>query len=131
MISRTELRRIAKARLADSQVLFRRRRYDGALYLCGYAVEVALKARICRTLKWAGYPESGGEFRDLLSFKVHNLDTLLRLSGLEPKIKTNYMPDWSIVAVWMPEVRYRLIGSTSQSDARDMIDATESLLRVL
>lgn len=52
MIPRLELRRLAYARLADSRALYAAGRYDAALYLCGYAVELALKARICRTLRW-------------------------------------------------------------------------------
>ena len=46
-----ELRKIAKARLKDAEALLAAHRYDGAIYLCGYAVELALKARICQTLK--------------------------------------------------------------------------------
>jgi len=34
---------------------------DGATYLCGYAVEVALKFRICLTLNWPEFPSTGGE----------------------------------------------------------------------
>jgi hypothetical protein len=33
-------------------------RFDGAFYLSGYAVELALKARICRTLKWRATPST-------------------------------------------------------------------------
>ena len=50
MISRTELRRIARARLRDAEVLFGAGRYDGAIYVCGYAIELTLKARICRVM---------------------------------------------------------------------------------
>ncbi len=56
MITRTELRNLAKARLKESKTLFNAKQYDTATYLCGYAVELALKARICRTLKyWINY----------------------------------------------------------------------------
>lgn len=56
MISTKDLKAIARARLRDAHLLLRAKRFDGAFYLCGYAVELALKARICRTLKWAGFP---------------------------------------------------------------------------
>ena len=52
MISAIDLRSIARARLRDAQILLQAKRFDGAFYLCGHAVEVALKARICRTLEW-------------------------------------------------------------------------------
>jgi len=45
-----ELDKLAQARLDDAQALLAANRYDGATYLCGYAVEMALKARTCRVL---------------------------------------------------------------------------------
>jgi hypothetical protein len=97
MISKSELRSIAKARLRDAQVLLRARRFDGAFYLGGYAVEIALKARICRTLKWQGFPDVNAEFQGLQSLKTHDLEILLRLSGAEPKIKAKFLAEWSAV----------------------------------
>ena len=35
--ARSDLSKIARARLRDAEVLYRSRRYDGAIYLCGYA----------------------------------------------------------------------------------------------
>jgi hypothetical protein len=40
-----ELDKLAKARLDDARALLAANRFDGATYLCGYAVELALKAR--------------------------------------------------------------------------------------
>jgi len=57
MISTRDLRAIARARLRDAQVLLTGKRFDGAFYLAGYAVELALKARVCRTLKWPDFPK--------------------------------------------------------------------------
>lgn len=64
MISVDDLRAIAKARLEDAAVLAGKQRLDGARYLCGYAVELTLKARICATLNWSGFPETRSEFED-------------------------------------------------------------------
>ena len=89
MLTRTQLRKIARARIQDSRVLLRGRRYDGAVYLCGYAVELALKARICTVLHWQGFPSTRKEFEGLSSFKVHELEILLRLTGREEKIKAS------------------------------------------
>src|SRR5712691_5133895 len=68
MISVAELDNIARARIEDAKVLLTAGRYDGATYLCGYAVEVALKARICRTLNWTEFPSTGSEFQAYRSF---------------------------------------------------------------
>jgi hypothetical protein len=131
MISRSELRRLARARLRDSEVLFNQGRYDGAVYLCGYTVELALKARMCQTLKWSGFPSTRKEFEPYQSLRTHNLDTLLSLSGVEAKIKTRFLTLWSAVATWEPEVRYRAIGTATKSDALNMIEAARVLLKVL
>jgi len=131
MVPRTDLKRIARGRLKDANVLRQAGRDDGAIYLCGYAVEIALKARICYTLKWPGFPSTRKEFEGYQSFRTHDLDILLRLSGAESKIKTHYFAEWSIVATWDPEVRYRSIGSASPQDAADMIKSTETILRAL
>lgn len=131
MIKAKELKEIVKARLRDAEALYRNNRYDGAVYLCGYSIEVALKARICRTLKWDGFPSTKKEFQDYQSFKTHSLDVLLSLCGLELKIKTDYMTEWSDIVSWDPEVRYKPIGSASRSDAFNMIESAKVLLKVL
>lgn len=103
MLAKAELRKIAQARLRDAEILFSAKRYDGAVYLCGYAVEITLKERICKTLRWDGFPSTGREFQNFQSFKTHSLDVLLSLSGVEGNIKTNFLTEWSAVTDWDPE----------------------------
>jgi len=131
MIARTSLRHIAWARLKDAEVLFNNRRTDGAIYLCGYAIELALKSRICKSLKWKEFPDTKKEFEGFESLRTHNLDVLLAFSGIEPKIKNNYMVEWSQVTGWNPELRYKPVGSAKRSDTRDMISSARTLLRAL
>jgi hypothetical protein len=106
-------------------------RFDGAVYVCGYAIEVALKARICRTLNWPEFPSTGGEFHAYRSFQVHDLDVLLRLSGQEARIRQNHFGLWSVVAAWTAESRYNAIGTTQQRDAEAIIQAIDALLALL
>lgn len=131
MIKRSELRKIAEARLKDAEILLRSRRYDGAIYICGYAVEISLKERICRTLKWEGYPSTNKEFENYKSLKTHNLDVLLQFSGVEKKVKKKFFVDWSNVSEWNPEARYKSIGSASKNDAKNMFDSTKELMNIL
>jgi hypothetical protein len=131
MLSRRELKQIARARLKDAEVLFGAKRYDGASYLCGYAVEIALKAKVCATLKWKGFPSTKREFDSYQSFKTHSLDVLLTLSGVEEKIKKRYLTDWSVVAEWDPEARYKPVGKVSEGDSRLMIESTKALMAAL
>jgi HEPN domain-containing protein len=126
-----ELRRIARARLKDAELLARGRRFDGSVYLCGYAVEIGLKARICRTLKWSGFPSSPSDFQGLTSFRTHNLDVLLHLSGREETIKKRHMSAWSTFAMWDPEARYLPIGSRSETEATAMLRSAQEVLSAL
>ncbi len=131
MLTIAELQGIARARLEDAQVLFQSGRHDGAVYLCGYAVEMALKARICETLHWQGYPSTNSEFQHYQSFRTHYLGVLLHLSGLEQEVMTGSLAEWSVVANWHPEIRYTPVGSVSEEVARYMIEASDLFLSSL
>jgi hypothetical protein len=130
MIRVAELDSIARARIEDARTLLAAGRFDGATYLCGYGVEVALKARICRILNWAEFPRTGGEFQAYRSFQTHDLDVRLRLSGQDERIRFGHFRLWSTVAIWKAESRYN-VGSTQEADATAMIQAAEELLAVL
>ena len=131
MIPIADLKAIARARLRDSKVLLKGKRLDGAVYLCGYAVEIALKARICRTLKWSEFPGTTAEFKGLQSVKTHDLEVLLKLSGVEGRIKTKHMAEWSVVLNWDPEKRYQTTGTFTDQQARDVVAAATKLLKVI
>ena len=131
MIAPNILRSISRARLLDAKVLLKAKRYDGAVYLCGYAVELVLKARICQTLRWAGFPDTQQEFKGFGSVKTHDLEILLRFSGIEPRIKKDYMAPWSVVLDWDPEKRYQRTGQATQQEAIDMISSATRLLRAI
>jgi hypothetical protein len=126
MISTKELRAIARARFRDADVLLRAKRFDGAWYLCGYAVELALKARICRTLKWPGFPGSRHEFEGLQLVKAHDLDILLQFSGIADRVKTKHMAEWSVVRLWNPEKRYQANRLATEQEAGNMVKCVDS-----
>src|SRR5438552_16621215 len=131
MTATKDLRTIARARMHDARVLLQSKRFDGAFYLCGYSVELALKARISQTLKWSGFPETANEFRNLQSLKTHNLEVLLRLSGVEGGVKSKYLAEWSVVLDWNPEKRYQPIGQSTLQQAADMVTCAKRLLDIL
>ena len=131
MISLAELDRIARARLDDAKALLAANRLDAAIYICGYAVEVGLKARICRALSWPTFPSTGTEFYAYRSFQVHELDVLLRLSGQEARVKATHFDQWNIAAEWRSRFRYNIVGTTQRHRAIAMIHAAEELLEIL
>ncbi len=118
-----ELRKLAQARLDDAKVLFGAQRYDAAAYMCGYAVELALKACICRRLRLRDYPDA--ELKG--AFKTHDFDDLALLAGLKETIDLGKNPtlfsNWSTAADWKPEWRYRSPGSTNNIDVENMLKA--------
>jgi HEPN domain-containing protein len=128
MPTRNELKQLAKTRLKEAKFLFDTGFYDGACYLAGYVVELALKARICKILDLAEYPQSGEISR---AYKTHRYGDLLMLSGLERKfsdaIGTNssLLANWTLLTKWTEELRYLPIGSSSKKDAKDIINALE------
>ena len=127
MLNSLDLRKIAKARLKDAEILYDSQQYDGATYLCGYAVEMALKASICKVLHWDEYTLGKGYG----TFKTHDLDILLHLSGKETRIKKEYFSAWSHVTTWEPEMRYKPVGSATKEDTEFMIESSKRLLSVL
>ena len=82
MPTRRDLQKLAKLRLREAEHLERKGLYDGCVYLCGYVVEFALKARICRVLGLSSYPDEKEVGR---VFKTHNFDVLKLLAGLEER----------------------------------------------
>jgi hypothetical protein len=131
LISIEQLRAISKARLQDAIVLLENDRVDGAAYICGYAVELALKARNCITLNWDGFPQTRSEFENYSSFKTHKLDVLLMLSGWEKRIKAEQIQQWSRVAPWDPEARYKAVGHFERNNVEVMLASVKVLLEVL
>lgn len=124
-----KLRRMANGKLADARALFSQRRFSGAHYNCGYAVEFALKATICQNLKWKSY-QTGKGFE---TFKTHNLEILLQLTGRNGRVKargSQNLAAWSAIGKWNPEDRYHP-AKIKKNDAALMIKGAQKLLKIL
>jgi hypothetical protein len=132
MITISALSGTAREYLRAAKMLRTRRSYDASVYLCGYAVEIALEARICRMLKWTtGFPETNSEFQDKGNLKTHDFQALLNFTGLQERIQREHVSDWSVVCRWRPEQRYNPIGTKGPAEANEIITATQRMLRVL
>lgn len=127
MLKKSDIQLIAQARLKDAEVLFEAQRYEGAVYLCGYAVELGLKYKICKTLNWDDFPLTRAEFQNYSTFKIHKLDVLLHLSGAEENIKSKFLAEWSAVSEWKPENRYQPIGNIKEEEARLMLESATTI----
>jgi len=128
MPSKLELRKLARSRLDEAKVLAAAGHYDGAIYLAGYVVELALKARICRILDMNEYPDTGDFGK---AFKTHKYDDLLRLAGLQAKFDAakaanpDLLTNWSLVTNWSEQLRYQPAGTSPATGAQEVIAALE------
>ena len=103
MISRNTLKNLSIAKLEDAKILSDNGRNDSSIYIVGYAVELALKYKICKIFRFDdGFPENKSEFntyitepQDVLVNEIktikdirnHDLQKLLYYSGQEFSIK--------------------------------------------
>jgi hypothetical protein len=133
MLTLGDMRELARARVSEAVLLIRSGHYDTAFYLCGYAVEVSLKARVCRTLQWAGFPAEPKEWeRHHAYLKVHDLKLLAKWSGYELQLNLPAnRPNWAEVTQWNPEARYRPAGTLTRPESIRMLRATRSLTELL
>jgi len=122
MATREELKELAQLRLREAEALFVAGLYDGCVYLCGYVVELALKACICTTLAIPEYP-------DKRLFLTHDFDELKLLAGLQIQISMAnpaLLQSWSVATQWKPEQRYQPAGTYGQRQAEGVLEAIKA-----
>jgi hypothetical protein len=112
--------------------------YDGAFYLAGYSVELALKAKVCERIcvpnlfddanKEVNSIEGISDIRKVL--KTHNLVVLLILSGLkdtfEEDAKANDKLMQSIILLfnkWNESARYNTVGFTKKENITRILNS--------
>ena len=120
---REDLQTLADMRAEDARILLDAGRYAGAYYLCGYAVECALKARIASQTQRHEFPELD---RVRQSY-THRLPQLVQLGSLEGALNRQrrrsgiFDSNWIKLERWNEQARYNH-GITEQ-DARELYDA--------
>jgi hypothetical protein len=141
MIDKKILRTLIGQKLKDADVLLANKRYSSAVYLSGYALEIALKLKICKLFTFInGFPENKAEFTyyqnsvksqpllagaitQIREIKHHELGKLLFYSGAEYNIKLTLLREWNLVVNWTPEMRYRITKILKK-------DATENIVAI-
>ncbi len=107
-MNRKELQRLARERLRDARTLLLGRRWTGAYYLAGYAVECALKACIAKLMKPEEFPDKG--FAE--KCWTHDLERLVPLAGLKDLrvaaclADTKLAENWETAKDWKETLRY-------------------------
>jgi HEPN domain-containing protein len=106
-MDRSDFQNLAAEHIADAKALLAAKRWGGAYYLAGYAVECGLKACVLVRLS----AEVGLVFEDRrFSEKcwTHNLEQLLSLAGLMEMLVVDpeLFARWDIVKDWNEASRY-------------------------
>jgi hypothetical protein len=121
---------IADTKLADAQLLFNNACYENALYLGGYCIELYLKAKICLLLDEPNFFSEGYTDKEVArSFKIHRLEHLLILAGLNAKMRvekgsnSTIFKNWSLMSIWSEKLRYETISTQTQQDVKFFLDA--------
>lgn len=115
-MNRKTFRQVALLRLKEAKVLLDNDCPQGAYYLCGYAVECALKACLARKGK---------------SHWTHDLKHLLDEVGGPLVSKMENHPKWATVVSWSEDKDKRYsIGATEQL-SRDLYRAVDGVLKCI
>lgn len=125
MKNQSEIEALAYSKLADAEYLLADNRFDSAYYLAGYAIELLLKARVCKTLRIPDFFDFDNAERKKLKnenvitkpYKVHDYEQLFILSGIYTEYRNELLNNetfsntWWIVSQWNENSRY-LTGMT-------------------
>jgi HEPN domain-containing protein len=130
MATRRQLQDLALLRLQEAEALFAAGFYDGCAYLCGYVVELALKARICALLGVDEYPDNSLNDRLRRAFRTHDLNELKLLAGMQEEITPKNQPinqelysNWSVATRWTTARRYEPKATYDGPSAQAMLEA--------
>jgi HEPN domain-containing protein len=115
IVTRAEFQELAEQRLAEAKALLDQGQWDGAYYLAGYAVELALKACIIKILLATdAFPDK--EFSK--NCYTHAVEKLVVLAKLDGALKTaayadpDLLTNWALARDWSEEKRYHRIDKT-------------------
>ena len=123
-MDRKDFRKLARLRFREAKNLLENGHYEGAYYLCGYAVECALKACIAKQTRKHEFPDKN----KVSSSHTHNLGVLVKLAGLESERNTkadadeSFTRNWSLVIAGMKAVDTAF---QPEKEARDLCKPDE------
>ena len=147
MRTEVEIINLSDKKLTVAEFLVANGFYDDAYYLGGYAFELRLKAKICKTLvipdffdfensKSRKLPVAKTKRADkdnlYKPFKVHDYEQLLILSGLytefSNKITTDLVfgADWSVISKWDKSLRYST--GTNKPDVDSFLQSIKNMI---
>jgi hypothetical protein len=119
-MNRNDFQQLADVRIDEAAVLLAQRKYDGAYYLAGYAVECGLTACIAKLSNQFDFPPKPKSINDYYS---HDIDKLVTTAALTNQRYADAAADsvlkanWEFVKDWNEESRYQ---RKSQNEAQQL-----------
>lgn len=150
MKTEAEIVSLANNKLKVAEFLLQNGFLDDAYYIGGYAFELLLKAKICKTLVIPDFFDFDNSKNRKLPigkarriereslykpFKVHDYEQLLILSGLYSefvnKIENDltFSADWSVVSRWDESLRYST--GSNHKDVETFIESIKNMMQWL
>jgi HEPN domain-containing protein len=127
-MNRSDLQKLANARIREAKILFAAGEYSGAYCLAGYAVECALKACIAKATQLHDFPDKD---RVNKSYS-HDLSGLIKIAEIYDDLKLDMRSDpaleedWIVVKDWSEQSRYEMCDA---KQAGELLDAIERDLK--
>jgi len=122
-MNRNDFQQLAEIRIDEAAALLAAKKWDGAYYLAGYAVECALKACIAKLTREHDFPP---ERTFVESWYTHAVSKLVESANLAILLKTDMKADvafaanWGVVSQWKEISRY---GRKTQPEAEMLYNA--------
>jgi hypothetical protein len=109
---------LTELRIEEAEVLLKAKKYDGAYYLAGYAVEFGLKACIAKKTRRYGCPDKDFAAKCF----SHKVEQLVELADLRAALRSDaaLMVNWAIVKDWTEQSRFE---RKTRADAQALFDA--------
>ena len=131
-MNRQDFQILAEIRVEDARVLLDAHQYSGAYYVCGYAVECALKACISKQTLEHDFPS----LNKVRQSYTHDFGKLIVRAELGDELDnqrvthSEFNKYWEILEGWPEHARYD--HDTTDEQARDLFDAvTDNINGVL
>lgn len=122
-------KKLACVRLDEAKILYKSKKYSGAYYLAGYAIELGIKAFYCKSRRKYTFPP---EPKVVNRLYVHDLNDLITVCELkrefdkDTKNDNSLQSNWETVKDWSEKSRYFQI---KKSDSESMINSVEVILK--
>ncbi|RPI17576.1 MAG: HEPN domain-containing protein [Ignavibacteriae bacterium] len=130
-MNRSDLQKISKIRLKEARELLHTGNYNGAYYLCGYAIECALKSCIAKKTNKYDFPDKKLANKSF----THELRTLMDIAGLsvqfenEKSTNVNFSAKWLVVKDWNEDSRYEFHDKNKAENMYNAIASRNGILK--